>query len=264
MKIAVITDVHANRPALRAVLASMRQERWDLIVHTGDAIGIGPFPAECLELLLETPQLICLMGNHEAWLVDGLPSPQPSWMSDGEVEHQRWTHSSIKPQLRAAVAQWPYLLEREFEGVKTAFMHYALQPSGQDFSDIIRDPAATELDRLFSSYDAELIFYGHHHPFSDVQGKARYINPGSLGCYDKAIARFAVVTFWKGHYAVEYRHIPYDDTVLFDAFEARQVPEREFIYRAFFGGRWQPGLFHKCVTVAVSGYLVATSYHPPG
>ncbi len=73
MKIAVITDVHANLPALWAVLAATRQERCDLIVHTGDAIGIGPFPAECLELLLETPHMICLMGNHDAWLVDGLP-----------------------------------------------------------------------------------------------------------------------------------------------------------------------------------------------
>lgn len=52
MKLAVLTDVHANLPALRAALRALEQEGFDLLVHLGDAIAIGPFPSECLELLL--------------------------------------------------------------------------------------------------------------------------------------------------------------------------------------------------------------------
>src|SRR5438270_14054285 len=75
MKIAVITDAHANLPALRAALEAIRAEGCDAIFHTGDAIGIGPFPAETLELLLGTPHMQCVTGNHDAWFVEGLPQP---------------------------------------------------------------------------------------------------------------------------------------------------------------------------------------------
>ena len=46
MKIAVLTDVHGNLPALQIAMRAIRRERCDAVFHTGDAIGIGPFPAE--------------------------------------------------------------------------------------------------------------------------------------------------------------------------------------------------------------------------
>jgi predicted MPP superfamily phosphohydrolase len=55
MKIIVMTDAHANLPALQAALAAIQAEGYDLIVHTGDAIAIRPRPAETLDLLLATP-----------------------------------------------------------------------------------------------------------------------------------------------------------------------------------------------------------------
>ena len=102
-----------NLPALEAALDAIRREGCDAIVHTGDAIGIGPFPAECLDLLLNTPNTSCVKGNPELWFVDGLPQPQPSWLSDGEVAHQRWTHTSIEPKLRAVVGDWPMRIQQQ-------------------------------------------------------------------------------------------------------------------------------------------------------
>ena len=66
MRVVVITDVHANLPALKAVLESIRVEGYDALVHTGDAIAIGPYPAECLDLLLGVPNIRFVMGNHDA------------------------------------------------------------------------------------------------------------------------------------------------------------------------------------------------------
>lgn len=85
MRIVVITDVHANLPALEAALDSIRAEGYDVLFHTGDAIAIGPHPAECLDLLLSTPNTRFVIGNHEAWFINGLPTPLPSWISEGEV-----------------------------------------------------------------------------------------------------------------------------------------------------------------------------------
>ncbi len=238
MKIAIITDAHANLPALEAALTAIRAEGYDLCVHTGDAIAIGPYPAECLDLLLSMPNVHCLMGNHEQYAVEGLPTPRPAWMSDGEMQHQRWTHARIDAPVRAALTEWPKALTYEFEGVRTIFIHYMLKPSGQAFQPAIRNAKVKDLDELFAPYDANLIFYGHDHLASDMQGRARYINPGSLGCYSHAIARYCVVEFHNDQYHIEKRGVPYNDDALYRAFEQRRVPERAFIYRAFFGGRF--------------------------
>ncbi|OGO04897.1 MAG: hypothetical protein A2Y73_00955 [Chloroflexi bacterium RBG_13_56_8] len=238
MKIVVITDVHANLPALQAALESIRTEGYDLIFHTGDAIGAGPHPAECLALLLDAPNLQFVMGNHEAYLVDGLPMPQPDWMSDGEVEHHLWTHACLDVQIRSVIAKWPYVLEYEFESVKTTFVHYGLAPSGREFQSISRRATAADWDAMFTAHDTSLIFYGHDHRASDVEGRARYVNPGSLGCYRQAVARYCVAEFQRGQCSVTHHVVPYDDTELRKAFEERGVPDREFIYRAFFGERF--------------------------
>ena len=238
MRIAVLTDVHANLPALRAALESIRAEGYDAIFHTGDAIAIGPFPSECLDLLLATPNVHFVAGNHDSYFVSGLPTPQPAWMSDGEVQHQHWTHSRLNPQIRPVLAAWPYVLELDLDGVRTAFVHYALTPSGQDFQPVMRDATAAELDKMFEPQDAQLVFYGHNHLQSDLKGRARYVNPGSLGCNSKALARYCVIEIRGRQYQVEHHSVPYDDGALPKAFEQRAVPEREFIYRAFFGGRF--------------------------
>jgi predicted phosphodiesterase len=239
MRIVVITDVHANLPALQAFLQAIRTHGYDALYHTGDAIAIGPQPAECLELLLDIPKARFVIGNHETYFLDGLPTPQPSWMSDGEVRHQRWTHARLGPHMRSAIKAWPYSLQYDFEGVRTAFLHYALDGSGRDFFPLVKPATSIGLEEAFSSLEAQLVFFGHDHAPIDVQGQARYINPGSLGCCEEALARYCIVEFSRGRYEVKHSAVPYDDTALFQAFERRQVPERAFIYRAFFGGRFR-------------------------
>lgn len=240
MKLVVITDVHANLPALEATMAQIRREGYDLLVHTGDAIGIGPQPAECLDVLLQTPNLRFVRGNHDDWFARGLPRPQPAWMSDGEVAHQQWTHAQIDPGLRPVVSAWPWVIEEEVAGVRTTFVHYPLDASHTRFQPFVQYPSAADLDRLFVNHRARLAFFGHDHNFHDVRGQARYVNPGSLGCHDRPVARYTVVEIASGEVEVTHRAAPYEDGPLYTAFEERKVPERAFIYRNFLGGRFPP------------------------
>jgi diadenosine tetraphosphatase ApaH/serine/threonine PP2A family protein phosphatase len=64
MKILVISDIHANLPALEAVLkaAGDIDAAWCL----GDLVGYGPDPNECISIVRSLPNLICLLGNHDA------------------------------------------------------------------------------------------------------------------------------------------------------------------------------------------------------
>ncbi len=234
MKVAVLTDAHANLPALEATLSAIQDAQCGAIYHTGDVIGIGPFPAECLDRLLATPHIHLLMGNHDAWFAFGLPRPRPTWMSDGEVAHQQWVHAQLDPSLRSVVAGWPYIVQEEWEGVRVTLLHYALDDTQRDFVPIVRDPTPADLDRIFASYQSDIVFYGHHHPASDLRGHGRYMNPGSLGCCTRPVARFAILECTDGAYTLEHHEVPYDDTSLFLEMERRQVPERDFICRVFF------------------------------
>ena len=239
-KVAVITDAHANLPALDAALGAIADAGCQAIYHTGDAIGIGPYPAECLDRLLHTPNVRLVMGNHDEWFAHGLPHPPPPWMSEGELAHQRWVHDQLSPSLRPVVAAWTYTIHEEFVGTQVTFTHYGREASGRGFVPIVSVPRTSDLDAVFRPHRADLVFYGHHHPASDLTGRARYVNPGALGCSPAPVARFCIVSFADGDYTLEQHAVPYDAAELFRQFEAREVPERDFIRTMFFGGTVEP------------------------
>lgn len=64
MKRAFISDVHGNLPALEATLADIQRQGVESVAFLGDAVGYGPEPNECVELL-ERSCDVCLMGNHD-------------------------------------------------------------------------------------------------------------------------------------------------------------------------------------------------------
>ncbi len=236
MKIAVITDAHANLPALEAALRGIDREGCDLLVHTGDAIGIGPHPREVLDVLLSRPDTQLLMGNHDEWFAHGLPEPQPSWMSHEEVEHQGWVHAQFDRAQRVAVAGWPFALELDLGPLTVTFCHYPRLADGSRFADIVREPVSADLDRLFGGNRSGVIFYGHHHPVSDLQGRARYVNPGALGCSTEAMARYAILDITaNGTWEIHLRSEPYDRSGLVAEYERRHIPARSTILRIFHG-----------------------------
>ncbi|MDP9365383.1 MAG: metallophosphatase family protein [Chloroflexota bacterium] len=237
MKIAFFTDVHANLPALSAALDAIGREGVDAVYHLGDAVGVGPHPAECLDLLLATPRLHCVMGNHDAWFAHGLPDPRPPWMSEGEAAHHRWVHAQLDPELRRMVAAWPWAIDTSIGGAAIPFAHYALAGPAGGFAEIVRNPTPEDLDRLFPSAAGEVVAFGHHHPACELHGCKHYVNSGSLGCAPAAVARYAVLEATTAGHRLERRAVPYDDAELFQDFDRWGVPERDFLRAVMLGGR---------------------------
>ncbi len=64
MRILVISDIHANLTALEAVLA--RAGEVDAAWCLGDLVGYGPDPNECVAKIRQLPNLVCIIGNHDA------------------------------------------------------------------------------------------------------------------------------------------------------------------------------------------------------
>ena len=231
MKIVVFTDTHANLPALKAMAREIKREGYDAAFHTGDAVGIGPWPAETIELLGEIPRLNLLTGNHDAWMCGGLPKGSADWLE----EHYAWMSDQITRKHINAAAAWPYLTEHEFEGVRAAFVHYALKPCGRQVSLPISDHITRDLDALLGRHSSLLVFHGHRHKASDIKGAVRYVNPGSLGCWHKPAARYAIVRFHKGKAAIQHKAVPYDQEALLKGYADRQMPGYQKILASYFG-----------------------------
>lgn len=234
-KIAVMTDVHGNLPALEAALKTMKAEACDYIFHTGDVLAIGPYSRECLELLLSDETLKMIMGNHDQWFAHGLPDPIPKWMTDGEIEHQLWVHSCMDESLKNKIKSFPYVIEKSFFDFKVTFVHYGFIGDKKEFGLSIPNPTVDLLDEMFQGFSSDIIFYGHNHHPSDIKGTARYINPGSLGCNKDPVARFVILECSQDEYKIEHFHVPYDKEKVFNEFERKKVPQKEFIMKNFYG-----------------------------
>ncbi|MEJ7812758.1 MAG: metallophosphoesterase family protein [Gemmatimonadaceae bacterium] len=241
IRIAVITDAHANLPALRTALAAIDDIGVDALYHTGDLVAIGPHPAECAELLLRRPHTHFVMGNHDDWFAFGLPTPRPEWMTEGEWEHQRWTHARLPATLRQTVSLWPDSVQLDLGGTLIRFVHYARKPGGAFHGAPTPLTSGARADELFGPSKARVLFYGHNHDRSDLVGlTTRYVNPGSLGCSREAVARFAIVESRPGaRYALTLHAEPYDPAALLSDFDTRYVPERDFIRRTFMPQRFE-------------------------
>jgi predicted phosphodiesterase len=96
MRIAVLSDIHANLPALDAVLGDAGAV--DAIWHLGDVVGYGPDPDGVVERLREVGA-IGVRGNHDAAAVGG---PEIDWFNPDARRAMEWTRAAIAP----ATAAW--------------------------------------------------------------------------------------------------------------------------------------------------------------
>lgn len=94
MNAAVISDIHANLPALETVLAEIDRVGVDEIWCLGDAVGYGARPSECVELLAERTSL-CLVGNHD---LAALGEIDISTFSPSAAEASRWTRKNLSKE----------------------------------------------------------------------------------------------------------------------------------------------------------------------
>jgi diadenosine tetraphosphatase ApaH/serine/threonine PP2A family protein phosphatase len=93
MNTAVITDIHANLPALEAVLTAVDAVGVDEIWCLGDAVGYGANPNQCLELLAARCDVL-LLGNHDLAAMNEIDI---STFSAGAAEAALWTRRQLTP-----------------------------------------------------------------------------------------------------------------------------------------------------------------------
>jgi predicted phosphodiesterase len=93
LRLAIISDIHANLPALEAVLGSIEHAGVDELWCLGDVVGYGAQPDECATLVADRCSL-CLVGNHDLAVLGEL---DVSAFSPAAAAAVRWTKDVAKP-----------------------------------------------------------------------------------------------------------------------------------------------------------------------
>lgn len=108
--VCVFADVHANLPALEAVLADARARGAERFLFLGDAIGYGPHPAECVRRLAELPNAIFIRGNHDHAIATGRFDTGMNRLARAGAE---WTRAALSRDELAWLHDQPLELREE-------------------------------------------------------------------------------------------------------------------------------------------------------
>lgn len=177
MKVAILSDIHANIYALQSVLAECRQLGAEQYIVAGDLVGYYYWSAEVVDTI-RTLNCPCVLGNHELILqefVQGRPGLDKLRKKYGSG------YDRALSALSADALNWLLTLPREQEVVVDGLSIY-ISHGGLRSVDCYLYPTADKavLDANYS--DCDLTIFGHtHYPFVAHRDGKVMINPGSVG-----------------------------------------------------------------------------------
>jgi len=243
MPLAILSDVHANIEALRAVLDEIDARGVDQIVCLGDLVGYFADPDACVDLVRERCAIV-LAGNHDR-VACGMKEPTDFGLRARTTI--AWTIANISDRTRRYLASLPGLF---VEPGRFVAVHAALSPEPNDEVYLTeRDEILASLDALANgSFDANVAFFGHtHRPAMHARRGPRpigravslpsdepiLVNPGSVGQPRDGDARaaFAIVDFDRRE--IEFHRVAFDlDKTLAKARRAGLLEHATFLGRS--------------------------------
>lgn len=224
MRLAAISDIHGNLPALEAVAADLRRQAPDAVVCLGDISLRGPRPAECVDLLRSLSPLSVVRGNHDHCLPDEDFVPR-SFKEEMDWHHVRWHNRRVPSAIFDWLTNLPVNDTLTLEGVRVDLFHAA--PGS--LTEVVYPWAPDEnLSKLYLDESAGLVLYGHiHRGFVRHAGGRIVANPGSVGMPFDADTRaaYAIIDIEAGNIGVQLRRITYDVAQAIEL--AREMPVSE-------------------------------------
>jgi diadenosine tetraphosphatase ApaH/serine/threonine PP2A family protein phosphatase len=187
-RVAVISDVHANRHALNAVLAAIEASKADELWCLGDLVGYGPEPNECCRAVAGRAE-VCLAGNHDLVVLGSLSIHD---FAGDAAAAARWTQTVLADDSREFLAGLPSSMRRD--GVD--LFHGSARDPVWEY--VLSDEAAWW---TLQATDQPLVLVGHSHvPLAialdgdelnggvapdgtilDLESGRYLLNPGSVG-----------------------------------------------------------------------------------
>jgi predicted phosphodiesterase len=179
MRVAVLSDIHGNLPALEAVLAEVEAAAPDLIVLNGD-LADGPFPAETLDVLMGLgDRATWVRGNGDRWVTEAYDGTfeRTGGPADDLVE---WTATKLSRAHRDRLAALSLTTSVEIPGLgDVAFCHASAR---SDNEMVLVTSDVDHLREALGPLPQETVVAGHcHMPFDRLFDRRRIVNAGAVG-----------------------------------------------------------------------------------
>jgi len=215
MRILVVSDIHANWPALAAI-----NEPHDVCICLGDLVDYGPDPAPCVRWAMQHAHY-AIRGNHDHGVAQGVSVTGEKGYRYLTRVSRPYVWDSLDPDERLYLLQLP-LTQRLTIGGKRFFLVHATP----------RDPLDEYLmkDRLvwtkrIQNIDADIVCVGHSHmQFNMNLDGTIVINPGSVGQPRDGDPRAAYAIIEDNRVELKRVEYPVEDTIA--RIEASSLPDR--------------------------------------
>lgn len=218
-KIAVISDIHGNYPALKAVLDGIDSDGIEDVICLGDIVGYYCQVNECIDVLRER-KIYCLLGNHDYYMISGTCCNSRTVKMC--IDYQ-------KTIIQRDNYEWLSSLKPDYDTTDISYRHGG-------WNDAVEERISVFDFSWVKDFSQKLYFSGHTHiqgiQKDETSGKI-YCNPGSVGQPrdDKPSAAFAVIG---SDGKIELRRVDYDiDEVVNKMKEAKQG---EWIWKGLYTG----------------------------
>ncbi len=221
MKALIISDIHANYPALKAVLE--KESSYDKLIFLGDVVDYGPNPKECLNFIKENADYY-VRGNHDHALGYNTDCNSMGAFREYSIATRKWHDAVLNEDDKQFLRNMPVLDKAHLPGRQsdsdnnTFFLAHA-SPLGDISKYLNEDEIEDELDDIIAEY----VLVGHTHlQYIKKVDYSLIVNPGSVGlARDGGQACYAV--YENGNTILQ--RIEYDsDKTIFDLMKA-PIPE---------------------------------------
>jgi putative phosphoesterase len=210
MKVALIGDIHANLPALEAVLAHIETQGVEAIWNVGDWVGYGAFPDHVIKRLWQQG-IISIRGNYDTRVLK-FPKKKKKWRKNKIPQKWlafKWAYEHLSPEAREYLATLPKEIRLNIAGKRILITHGSPESAKEHVTPQTPEERFRELARMAQ---ADLVIFGHSHvPFAHQTEGVWFINPGSVGRQDDgdprasyALLEFTPIDLQVSHYRVDY------------------------------------------------------------
>jgi len=212
LKIAVLSDVHGNVPALEAVLDDVESWQPDRLVVNGDLVSRGPCSLACLDMVRDRfPGVHLLAGNHETFVIDTVDRPQaPDAPTFDMGRFAEWTARQLGDEIDGMRAWADHLDLAGLEGGSSVHVTHASRRGNRD--GIRPETPDHELPEKLGDPRALFITSHTHRPLERRFNGTLIVNTGSVGqpLDGDPRASYARFTFRDGAWQARVTRVAYD------------------------------------------------------
>lgn len=221
MKYALISDIHANLPALEAVLRDIDSRSVDAIYHLGDLTGYAPWPNEVVALLRQRG-IPGIAGNYDSTVATdykhcGCRADTPHEEELSHISYE-WTRQRVTPETKAYLASLPFRIDIRPHGGHLSGPSIVLLHGSQTLNTVYvtEDRPDSFLEKMAADVGAssgDTICFGHtHKPWQRVVNDVQFINTGSVGRPKDGDPRacYVLLSSTFGQSTAEFVRVEYD------------------------------------------------------